>query len=151
MQSWSPSFGSAVAADADTGPSPQGHRRVTGPSQRNGGAVGAPVLAASREKALAGDRQVVAGAGAVPCATSRLVAPQALHGVLLAVVASDVVEPAGDGGGRSDSLRVTDPGALVTVLVGRVVVPAAEIDTVDHVLGAGVRDRLFDLVPHDDR
>src|SRR5207248_3536369 len=100
---------------------------------------------------LAGDRQVVPGTGAVARARSRVVAPEALDGIERPVVAPDVVQPAGDGRGRCDALRVADPCALVAVLVRGVVVPAAEVLAVDHVLGAGVGDRLLDLVAHDDR
>src|SRR5207253_7163249 len=100
---------------------------------------------------LTRDGKVVAGAGTPARAAGGVVAPQALYGVLLPVVARDVVQPAGNRGRGRDSLGVADPGTLVAVLVRAVVVPAAEIDAVDHVLGARVRDRLLDLVAHDDR
>src|SRR5439155_21075254 len=79
----------------------------------------------------AGDGEVVARARAVARAAGRVVAPQALDGVLLAVVARDVVQPARNGRGRRDAEVVPDPRALVGVLVGRVVVPRAEVLAVD--------------------
>src|SRR5437868_13623771 len=95
---------------------------------------GNPVAAGPQwgREELAGDGEVVARAGAVAGAFERVVRPQALDGVLLAVVARDVVQPAGDGRGARDPLRVADPGALVAVLVGGVVVPAPEDPAVDH-------------------
>src|SRR5205823_11692163 len=92
----------------------------------------------------AGDREIVSRAGAVACTFGRVVAPQALDGVLLAVVARDVVQAARNGRGRRDAEVVTDPRALVAVLVGRIVVPTAEVLAVDDVLGARIGHRLLD-------
>src|ERR1043166_6671977 len=75
----------------------------------------------------AGHREVVVRTGAPAGASGRLVTPEALHRVLLAVVAGDVVEPARDGRRGRDALGVADPRALVAVLVGGVVVPPAQV------------------------
>src|SRR5256714_6211050 len=91
-------------------------------------------------KGLPGNREVVAGAGAVAGARGGVVAPQALDGVLLAVVAPDVVQAPRNRRGRRDAEVVTDPGALVAVLVRAVVVPAAEVLAVDDVLRSRIGD-----------
>src|SRR6266581_984089 len=95
-------------------------------------------------------RQIVPGTGAVPRTGGGVVAPEALNGVLLPVVAGDVVEPARNGRRARGAERVTDPRALVAVLLGAVVVPSAEVLAVDHVFGTGIGDRLFDLVAQHD-
>src|SRR6185312_15222246 len=99
--------------------------------------------------------RAVAGAG------GRFVAPQRLHGERRAGVALDVahrprdrqnLRAAGDRAGQ----RLADPRALVAVLVGvERVVPAAQLllafAAADDVLGAGIGDRLLDLVAEHDR
>src|SRR5919108_490965 len=96
------------------------------------------------------ETDVVVGAGAVAGPGRRVVAPQGLDRVLLAVVPGDVVEPAGNGRGRRQPEGVADPRALVTVLVAAVVVPAAQGLAVDDVLGSRVGHGLLHLVPQDD-
>src|SRR5436190_20900592 len=98
------------------------------------GAAGATAWPSPPLSALAerGFGQVVRAAGAVAHAAGRCVRPQCLDRILLAVVPRDVLERARHDARRRDAERVPGPCALVAVLEGLVVVPAAEVDAVDH-------------------